>query len=186
MFVANRTRNAEIQIETQIDIDDNIDFKPKDEELDSPSTFASANVGEETYWKKRCEELTDLLTKSENECEELRKAMKRREELFNRIIIKSYKSGKLLKERLRKVREENRTYEKVKVRLKKIFNEDQIKALTNPGLKCQWSEETTKRALRLWLACGNAGYQQILDENIPLPSCRTLRRKLNNVELDED
>lgn len=156
---------------------------------DSSSIFASisANMEEGTNWKKRCEELMHLLTKSKNECEKLRNVMKRREELFNRIIRKSYKYGEILKKRLRKLREENRIYDKLKIRLGEIFNEDQIKALTNQGVSCrEWSDETIKRAIRLRLTCGSVGYQQILDQNIPLPSERTLRRKMNSIELNEN
>lgn len=189
MFVANRTVKS---FQSQLGSDDieqpkkRLKNEQKQEPEYFPSTFASANEGEETNWKKRCEKLTYLLTKSESECEELRKTMKRREELFNRIIKKTYRSGKLLKQRLKKVREESRKYDKLNVRLREIFNEDQIKALINPGSTCQWSDETIKRAIRLRLACGSNGYQMILNENIPLPSYRTLRRKMNDVELSED
>lgn len=189
MFVANRTVKS---FQSQVGSDDieqpkkRLKNEQKQEPEYFPNTFASANEEEETNWKKRCEKLTYLLTKSESECEELRKAMKRREELFNRIIKKTYRSGKLLKQRLKKVREESRKYDKLNVRLREIFNEDQIKALINPGSTCQWSDKTIKRAIRLRLACGSNGYQMILNENIPLPSYRTLRRKMNDVELSED
>lgn len=188
MLIASLTDEGEVKINFQYQLhSDDIQLK-NEQPRGSPSTFASAfPSGEETDWKKRCEELTHLLTKSESERKKLRDVMKRREELFNRLIRKSYRCGKILKKRLRQLREENRIYDKLKIKLGEIFNEDQIKALTNQGVSCrEWSDETIKRAVRLRLACGSAGYQQILDQNIPLPSERTLRRKMNNVELDED
>lgn len=187
MLIASLTDEGEVKINFQYQLHSDDIQQPKNERSkDSPSMFAFAN-GEETDWKKRCEELTHLLTKSESERKKLRDVMKRREELFNRIIRKSYKCGKILKKRLRQLREENRIYDKLKIKLREIFNEDQIRALTNQGVSCrEWSDETIKRAIRLRLTCGSVGYQQILDQNIPLPSERTLRRKMNNVELDED
>lgn len=189
MLVASLTDEGEVKINFQYQLhSDDIQQLENERSKDSPSMLASAfGDKEEMDWKRRCEELTHLLTKSENECEKLRDVMKRREELFNRIIRKSYRCGKILKKRLRKLREENRIYDKLKIRLGEIFNEDQIKALANQAVSCrEWSNETIKRAIRLRLTCGSVGYRQILDQNIPLPSERTLRRKMNSVELDED
>lgn len=188
MLIADLTDEGEVKINFQYQLhSDDIKQLGNEQPKDFPSMFASANVEEEMDWKKRCEELTHLLRKSESECEKLRETIKRREELFNRIITKSYKFGKVLKKRLKKLREENRIYDKLKIRLGEIFNEDQIKAITNQGTSCrEWSDETIKRAIRLRLTCGSAGYQEILDQNFPLPSERTLQRKMSSVELDED
>lgn len=185
MLIASLTDEGEVKIDYQYQLhSDNIQHRKPEDPL---SVVACASNKEETDWKKRCEELKRLLQKSESECERLRNAMKKREELFNRIIKKSYKCGNNLKKRLRKLRDGNQNYDKLKIKLGEVFNEDQIKALTNLGMSCRgWSDETIKRAIRLWIACGSVGYQQILDENIPLPSERTVRRKMNIVKLDED
>jgi len=189
MFIASLTDEGEVKIDYQYQLHNSY-IKQLEENVkseDPPSTFTSAKVEERTDWKKRCKELTQLLTKSESECERLRNTMKKREELFNRIIRKSYKCGKILKERLRKLKEENQIYDKLKIRLREIFNEDQIKALTNQGMSCRgWSDETIKRAMRLRFTCGSIGYQEILDQNVPLPSEQTLQRKMNSVEFNKD
>ncbi|XP_011874715.1 PREDICTED: uncharacterized protein LOC105565817 isoform X2 [Vollenhovia emeryi] len=184
MYIANLTDEGKVKINCQYQLHpDNIEQLENEPE----NMLAFANTREEMDWKKRCEELTQLLRKSESKCEELRESMKRREELFNKIIKKSYRCGKVLKKRLKKLREENQIYDKLKIRLYEIFNEDQIKALSNQGSSCRgWSDETIKRAIRLRRTCGSVGYQQILDQNIPLPSERTLRRKMNSIELDKD
>lgn len=187
LLIASLTDEGEIKIDCQYQLhSDNIVVNNEKAE-NSPGTSGSVDVEEETDWKKRCEELTRLLEKSESECERLRGAMKRREELFNKIVRKSYKCGRNLKERLKKLRQQNQNYDKLTIRLKEIFNEDQMKALTNQGMSCrEWSDDTIRRAIRLRRTCGSVGYQEILDQNIPLPSGRTLRRKRNDVELDED
>jgi len=180
MLIASLSDEGEVKIDYQYQLHNSyikqLEKNVKSE--DPPSTFTSAKVEEKTDWEKRCKELTQLLTKSESECERLRNTMKKREELFNRIIRKSYKCGKILKERLRKLKEENQIYNKLKIRLREIFNEDQIKALTNQGMNCRgWSDETIKRAMQLRFTCGSVAYQEILDQNVPLPSERTLQRK---------
>jgi len=200
MLIASLTDEGEVKIDyqyqlhnsyiKQLELEDPLILHSLEKNVkseDPPSTFTSVNVEEKTDWEKRCKELTQLLTKSKSECERLRNAMKKREELFNRIIRKSYKCGKILKERLRKLKEENQIYDKLKIRLREIFNEDQIKALTNQGIGCRgWSDETIRRAMRLRFTCGSVGYQEILDQNVPLPSERTLQRKMNTAEFNKD
>lgn len=209
MIIASLTDEGKVEIDYQYQLHSG-DIKLAENgksERHPAGTFTSANVREktsssqasvpvrgairpqeeETDWKGRCEQLTQLLLKRESECLKLRDNLRKREELFNKIIRKSYKCGNNLKKRMRKLREQNQIYDKLKTRLGEIFNEDQIKALANQGLSCrEWSDETIKRAIRLRLACGSVGYQQILDQNIPLPSERTLRRKMSNVEADEN
>lgn len=41
-----------------------------------------------------------------------------------------------------------------------------------------WTNETIKKALRLKHTCGDNGYRELLRQDIPLPSIRTLRRRL--------
>lgn len=48
----------------------------------------------------------------------------------------------------------------------------------------KWSNATIKKALKLKFACGNNGYDEILKQKIPLPSLRTLRRRLQNLKFD--
>lgn len=72
--------------------------------------------------------------------------------------------------------------DKYKKALNIIFNEDQIRALSNKNRTRNWSDETIQRALKLKFACGAAGYEELLQQKIPLPSLRTLRRKLENFQ----
>lgn len=63
--------------------------------------------------------------------------------------------------------------------LRKIFTADQLLALSrtsNRGSK--WSNETVKKSLQMRFACGSTGYDLMLEGGFPLPSSRTLRRRL--------
>ncbi|EZA46916.1 hypothetical protein X777_00684, partial [Ooceraea biroi] len=45
----------------------------------------------------------------------------------------------------------------------------------------KWSNETIKKALRLKFSCTENDYKELLNQNIPLPSTRTLRRSLEGI-----
>lgn len=70
--------------------------------------------------------------------------------------------------------------------LKEVFNEDQIKTLfTKQRRTRNWSNETIQRdALRLRLTCGTSGYQELLQQKMPLPSLRTLQRRLETLKFE--
>lgn len=64
--------------------------------------------------------------------------------------------------------------------LKRLLNEDQLKALekrTTRGM--QWEDATIKKALQLQFACGTTGYEAVKD--LPLPSLRTLQRRVQKI-----
>lgn len=111
----------------------------------------STNLEEEINWKKQCEELRDLLRKSEQTCKRLQNTMKRREEMFNRIIVKSDRYRRILKERLKRLRESNQNYEKLRINLEKVFKKDQIIILS--GDDCKY--EAIMRAIDSRHTCGN-------------------------------
>jgi len=65
--------------------------------------------------------------------------------------------------------------------LQQMFNEDQIeylKAKYKGHHIYKWTDATIKKALRLRHACGDNGYRELLNQSYPLPSPRTLRRRL--------
>ncbi|KAM7290353.1 uncharacterized protein ISCGN_026998 [Ixodes scapularis] len=63
--------------------------------------------------------------------------------------------------------------------LHEFFTVDQLAALSrssNRGSK--WSNETVKKSLQMRSACGSLGYDLLLEGSFPLPSSRTLGRRL--------
>lgn len=69
--------------------------------------------------------------------------------------------------------------------LKKMLTDDQIQALFTKNRSVRnWSNETIQRALKLQFTCGTTGYEELLQQGMPLPSLRTLRRKLKNLKFE--
>lgn len=88
--------------------------------------------------------------------------------------------------KLHKVRREKARIEKSKnkqeMAFTKVFNPDQLLALGKASARgCKWSHPTIKKALQLRFACGPTGYEVLLKQKQPLPSQRTLRRRMENV-----
>ncbi|GLV37435.1 hypothetical protein CBL_10599 [Carabus blaptoides fortunei] len=66
-----------------------------------------------------------------------------------------------------------------------IFNEDQINAMVrSSGKFVKWSNATIKKSFQLKFACGANGYAELLKQQYPLPSCRTLRRRLEHLKFE--
>ncbi len=76
-------------------------------------------------------------------------------------------------------------------KVRKVFTKQQVLVLEKTSTKgFEWDSETIKRALQLNFSCGRCGYETLLEQNFPLPSLRTLRRRLecipfNSGVLDE-
>lgn len=61
------------------------------------------------------------------------------------------------------------------------YNEDQIYYMKNGNAIGQlWSENTMKKAIKLYLSCGKKGYEEIKRQNLPFPSIVTIQRRLRN------
>lgn len=74
---------------------------------------------------------------------------------------------------------------KYKAVLNSVFTDDQIQALfTKKRSIRNWSHKTVYRALQLKFVCGNNGYEQLIQQGYPLPSLRTLRRRLEDFKFE--
>lgn len=136
--------------------------------------FSQANETREP----NVEELKQQLKESQNKLK-----------IADKIISKSEKSRRTLitqnlkLKRCNKVLREERKL-KSKDILRKVFNNDQIEWLQSDFKKrriYKWSTETIKKALRVRFSCTENGYKELINQNIPLPSTRTLRRSLEGI-----
>ena len=93
--------------------------------------------------------------------------LKRKLDLANKKILKLTEQNAYLSERIRK-----------------IFSEDQVKAMQNPSKSITWSDDAIQKSLKLRLACGNNGYNYMIESGYPLPSVRTLQRKISGFLLE--
>lgn len=65
--------------------------------------------------------------------------------------------------------------------LQAFLTTDQIQALRLKSKNgYRWSDDTIEKALKIKTACRSSGYKVLLNLNYPLPSLRTLHRKLLN------
>lgn len=124
--------------------------------------------------------------------EDLKKKLKAANEklqIANVVIHKVEKTKKNLLQQVRKLKSQRRLrIEKNLVKsseiLHKVFNHDQIEWLQKDSSTrkvYKWSEDTIKKALRLKFSCTNNGYKELIKQNIPLPSTRTLRRSIETL-----
>ena len=89
------------------------------------------------------------------------------------------KSNRILKQHNKRLKSEKIDIENS---LKSFFNPDQLKALGKKSSRgWNWSEDTINKALALKEACGVNGYEELLKQNYPLPSLRTLYRRLSDM-----
>lgn len=59
----------------------------------------------------------------------------------------------------------------------------QVECIRRDGMRGgKWSDATVQMAMKLRCACGNKGYMCINENVVPLPSVRTLQRKIEHVK----
>ena len=102
-----------------------------------------------------------------------------------------HKRHLILKKKLKSLRQQINRKQTQKIKenddenvMKKIFSNDQIQALKRKTRYRVWSNETVEKALRLKFSCGTSGYAEILKQGIPLPSLRTLTRRLQGLRFE--
>lgn len=103
-------------------------------------------------------------------------------------IIKSYEEQiKKLKKSLNKtVVEHNILKKKLQkryVRFNEIFNEDQKDFITRKTQRgTSWSADTITKALKLYAACGQKGYEEVRRQHLPYPSICTLQSRIQGLK----
>ena len=105
-----------------------------------------------------------------------------------RLDVNSNKVAEL-KSELRKVKKQKIGLLKAKARqegkISRLFRSDQLQALSRVNMRgVQWSSATVKKAFQLRFACGASGYKVLLKQHYPLPSERTLQRRLQNIPFE--
>lgn len=110
------------------------------------------------------------------------------------VVRKANKTKRKLLQQIRQLKSKNRlrTEKPAILRssdlLHKVFNDDQIKWLQEESTTrrvYKWSEKTIKKALRLKFMCSEHAYTELINQNIPLPSIRTLRRSIETINFQE-
>lgn len=67
--------------------------------------------------------------------------------------------------------------------LKKIFNTDQQNFITCGTQRgASWSGDTINKTLRLYVVCGQKGYQEVRQQKLPYPSICTLQYHIQDLK----
>ncbi|KAH8024703.1 hypothetical protein HPB51_000667 [Rhipicephalus microplus] len=75
----------------------------------------------------------------------------------------------------------NRRNHELTRNIKKYLLPDQLQGMCTSSMRGkQWSAETIQKGLKLRLACGSRGYNAVRELAVPLPSERTLQRRVEN------
>ena len=116
---------------------------------------------------------------------EARKMEEERFEKMDKLLLKQLKLNNALRKKLNLMNHKVQQYMKeknsdYKAFLKEVFTEDQIRVLElrhiNPKSITAWSCKTMMKAIKLKQECGTRGYEELLNQNLPLPSMRTISR----------
>ncbi|XP_018399468.1 PREDICTED: uncharacterized protein LOC108777155 [Cyphomyrmex costatus] len=96
-------------------------------------------------------------------------------EMYNTKYIESLKLN--LKRAKRLCNQLKAKLQKRQANFDKVFNIDQRKCIARSSYRgISWSARTINKALKLYVACGQKGYEEICRQNLPYPSIRTLER----------
>lgn len=111
---------------------------------------------------------------------ELRKALQDAEQKNNDLKESLTQASRKLKASSKKARKLEENLSSLTTNLK-FLNDDQKAALQKTNRKgCVWNSETIKKAQQLKFECGSTGYDLLLEQGNPLPSRRTLCRRLQH------
>lgn len=102
----------------------------------------------------------------------------------HKMYDKNYVS-KLIKT-IRKTAAQNRIIKKkfreTNAKLNAVLNKDQIYSITHDHHKGKsWSANTINKALKLYVACGQKGYEEVRQQ-LPYPSIRTLQSRIQGLK----
>lgn len=92
---------------------------------------------------------------------------------LKKTLKKTMLQNNILKKKLHKTNAKFRT----------VFNEDQTNCIIhNTQRGSSWSADTITKALRLYVSCGQKGYEELRRQNLPYPSIRTLQYRIQGLK----
>lgn len=93
------------------------------------------------------------------------------------------KLKKTLRQTMRKCSILKKKLKRKNINFKNIFNADQQYFITYDKQRgSSWSTNTMNKALRLYVACGRKGYEEMLRQKMPYPSIRTIQYRIQGLQ----
>lgn len=155
--------------------------------LHTETTHVETSNTEATHIEATPVETTDTETiHTEAACAEILKDTSNEisdEEHIKRLKIalqKKMKECRLLKNKLQ---QKDTQLQQAGTQFENIFTKDQRYFLVNRTQRgASWSDETITKGLKLYVACGEKGYQELRQQHLPFPSIRTLQYRIQGLK----
>lgn len=129
---------------------------------------------------------TNCNSNCDNECNNISnidadvRSIESRYEQYNKEWIENKEIE--LKRKRQEYNDLKRKLQKYENNFNKVFNEDQVRFVSSGSHRgVSWSDNTINKGLRLYVACGQKGYEEIRRQNLPYPSIRTLQDRLHGL-----
>lgn len=136
------------------------------------------------------EDLVECVLKQEQDEASEQELSPYNDQTYQNDECEAYKMKQLkidLRAAKRKIQQLEEQVETLNKNYRDVFNEDQCEILTSGfGKGHIWSDETINKALRLYVACGAKGYEEILQQKLPYPSIRTLQHRIKSLKFCSD
>ncbi|KAJ8956758.1 hypothetical protein NQ314_006632 [Rhamnusium bicolor] len=160
--IVNEPSSLQDTVEFEHELTDMEDSTPTNIICHSPSSnSSSSSILNKVQKHKKLSEIVKL-----------KRQIERKNKTINTMKIKLVQMKKCLQE-----------CKKSSELLNNIFHKDQINAIKrNKTNWMKWSNETIKEAIQLKFACGSSGYDLLRKRKYPLPSLRTVCRRLQGLK----
>ena len=135
-----------------------------------------------SVYKLESNEICDENIKHNNICEHTQKQI---ETIISKDEVTKILKDKLLEEKAktRKLEIELHNIKTMQNNIKTVFNTDHILKL-NGNKKVKWSGESLQKSLQARTLIGRNGYEYLRNDlNLPLPSYRTLCRRIESIQM---
>ncbi|XP_041952349.1 uncharacterized protein LOC121712272 [Alosa sapidissima] len=165
--------SASLEVKTEIEVGH--------EEFDrTNNAYTGGTVSEEMVITKTIsgETVSEETAGRENVSGETASVEEQLNGLKNKVLSLQRALVKERKEKWKIIRQRKR----LEANVSGVFNTNQLYKLSQASTRgTKWSADSIKKGLQLMLACGPTGYNLLLAQNQPLPSARSLQRRLHIV-----
>ncbi|XP_025261910.1 uncharacterized protein LOC105250527 isoform X2 [Camponotus floridanus] len=174
----NINENSNVNFCGNVNDDNKTDISRHPETTDV-EIFKKNESNHNIYDEQYVTNLKKTLTKIQMQCNIWKRKLRKSNAIlkiartFKKTLGKTKMKCNILKKRLRKSN----------AILETVFNKDQRNFMIyNTQKGTSWSADTITKALKLYVACGQKGYEEVRRQNLPYPSIRTLQHRIQGLK----